>query len=115
MIYGSLGLLLGALVTSELPGFFLIIMISLIDAFPQSGSESPLANTPILSTFPTYGPMQVAMSGGFGYGVPGTALLLALEWIAVFALRALAIFCSERELREATVGQWLRRTESRSP
>jgi hypothetical protein len=36
--------------------------------------------------------MQVAVSGGFGHGVPGGGILLALGWFAGFALVGLVIF-----------------------
>lgn len=92
LIYGALGLLLGALVSSELAGFFLIIMISLMDTLLQAPVENPLANKDFLAAFPSYGPMQVAVSGGFGHGIPGGAVLFALAWFVGFALAGLLIF-----------------------
>ena len=92
LIYGALGLLLGVLVSSELAGFFLIIMISLMDTLLQAPIENPLANKDFLAAFPSYGPMQVAVSGGFGHGVPGGSVLLALAWFVGFALIGLLIF-----------------------
>lgn len=92
LIYGALGLLLGVLVSSELSGFFLIIMVSLMDTFIQAPVENPLANKAFLVDFPSYGPMQVAVSGGFGHGVPGGSVLLALAWFVGFALLGLVIF-----------------------
>ena len=92
MIYGAFGLLLGVLVSSELAGFFLIIMVSLMDTLLQAPVENPLANKDFLAAFPTYGPMQVAVSGGFGHGVPGGGILLALAWFIGFALIGLLIF-----------------------
>lgn len=92
LIYGALGLLLGVLVTSELAGFFTLIMISLMDTFLQAPVENPLANKPLLAFFPTYGPMQVAVSGGFTQIFPAGAFGLALIWFAGFALLGLGIF-----------------------
>lgn len=92
LIYGALGLLLGVLVSSELAGFFLIIMVSLMDTFLQAPVENPLANKDFLAAFPSYGPTQVAVSGGFGHGVPGGGVVLALLWFAGFALVGLVIF-----------------------
>lgn len=92
LIYGAFGLLLGVLVSSELAGFFLIIMVSLMDTLLQAPVENPLANKDFLAAFPTYGPMQVAVSGGFGHGVPGGGILLALAWFIGFALIGLLIF-----------------------
>src|SRR5690242_14481629 len=92
LIYGALGLLLGVLVSSELSGFFLIIMVSLMDTLLQAPIENPLANKDFLAAFPTFGPMQVAVSGGFGHGVPGGGVLIALAWFVGFALVGLVIF-----------------------
>ena len=92
LIYGALGLLLGVLVSSELAGFFLIIMISLMDTLLQAPIENPLANKDFLAAFPSYGPMQVAVSGGFGHGVLWGSALLALAWFVGFALIGLLIF-----------------------
>jgi hypothetical protein len=92
LTYGALGLLLGVLVSSELAGFFLIIMVSLLDTTLQAPIENPLANKDFLAAFPSYGPMQVAVSGGFGHGVPGGGVVLALAWFVGFALAGLVIF-----------------------
>jgi len=92
LIYGALGLLLGVLISSELAGFFIIIMVSLMDTLLQAPVENPLANKDFLAAFPTFGPMQVAVSGGFGHGVPGGGILLALAWFVGFALVGLVIF-----------------------
>lgn len=92
LAYGALGLLLGVLVSSELAGFFLIIMVSLLDTTLQAPVENPLANKDFLAAFPSYGPMQVAVSGGFGHGVGGASIVLALGWFAAFALVGLLIF-----------------------
>lgn len=92
LTYGALGLLLGVLVSSELAGFFLIIMISLLDTTLQAPVENPLANKDFLAGFPSYGPMQVAVSGGFGHGVPGGGIALALVWFVGFALAGLVVF-----------------------
>ncbi|HEU5347458.1 MAG TPA: hypothetical protein VFU63_02480 [Ktedonobacterales bacterium] len=91
LAYGALGLLLGVLISSELAGFFLIIMVSLMDTLLQAPIENPLANKDFLAAFPSYGPMQVAVSGGFGHGVPVGGVLLALAWFFGFALIGLLI------------------------
>lgn len=92
LIYGALGLFLGALVSSELAGFFLIIMISLLDPLLQAPIENPLANKDFLAGFPSYGPMQVAVSGGFGHQTPSGGILMGLAWFVGFALLGLAFF-----------------------
>lgn len=92
LIYGALGLFLGALVTSEIAGFFLIIMVSLFDSFLQNPLDNPVANKPALVYFPSYGPTQISVGGAFthavtGYGVWNTAL-----WFVALALLGLFFF-----------------------
>ena len=99
LIYGALGVLLGVLVTNELAGFFIVIMVSLMDTFLQAPVENPLANKPFLVAFPSYGPMQVAVSGGFHQAFPEVAFLLSLAWVALFAALGMGIFAWRTRLR----------------
>lgn len=99
LIYGALGLLLGILVDSELAGFFIVIMVSLMDTFLQAPVDNPLANKPILAAFPTYGPMQVAVLGSFRHTFPAQALLLALAWFALLAALGLGMFTWRTRIR----------------
>ena len=92
LAYGTLGLLMGVLVTSELAGFFVIIMVSLMDTFLQNPVENPVANKPFLKAFPSYGSMQVGVAGGFTHSFPGVALLVALAWPLGFAAMGLSVF-----------------------
>lgn len=90
--YGALGLLLGVLMRGELEGFFVIIMVSLIDTFIQNPLGNPVANKDFIVGFPTYAPMQLAVAGGFTHLVPGTYILYALAWPVGFAMLGLLIF-----------------------
>lgn len=92
LTYGALGLLLGVLLKSELPGFFLIVMFSLMDAYLQLPVENPLANDPFVAELPSYGPIQAAVSGGFGHPIASISVFTSLEWFAGFAILALAVF-----------------------
>ena len=92
LIYGALGLLLGVLVKSELPGFFLIIMVSLMDTYLQLPVQNPLANDPFIAELPSYGSVQVAVSGGFGQPMAAGSVFTSLEWLSGFAIFALAVF-----------------------
>jgi ABC-2 type transport system permease protein len=89
--YAALGLLTGVLVRGDLEGFFLIIMISLLDTFLQNPVGNPLANKPILEFFPSYGPTQFAVAGAFGHRVLVSMAVLSLAWTAAFALLGLAV------------------------
>jgi ABC-2 type transport system permease protein len=92
LIYGGFGLLLGVLVTSELAGFFLVIMLSLFDTLLQNPIDNPLGNQPILKEFPSFGPMQLDVAGGFTHQVPWAYFGLSFAWFAGFALLGLVIF-----------------------
>ena len=89
--YAALGLLIGVLVRGDLEGFFLIIMISLIDTFLQNPVGNPLANKPLLQFFPSYGPTQFAAADAFDHQVLIGMAAVSLAWTAVFALLGLAV------------------------
>lgn len=92
LIYGGFGLLLGVLVTSELAGFFLVIMVSLIDTSLQNPLGNPLGNQPVLREFPSFGAMQLEVAGGFTHLFPWETVGLSLAWFGGFAVLGLLIF-----------------------
>jgi hypothetical protein len=92
LVYGAFGLLLGVLVQSELAGFFLIIMVGLLDTAFQIPVENPAGNKDFLHFFPAHGPIQLAVAGGFAEQLPFSMVLLSLAWVAGFSLLGLAIF-----------------------
>lgn len=92
LIYGALGLLLGALLRSELAGFFIIVMVSLLDTLFQNPLDNPAANKDFLKFFPSYGPTQVSVAGGFTPLWPGREILIALAWFATLLLIGMLIF-----------------------
>ena len=92
LIYGGFGLLLGVLVTSELVGFFLVIMVSQMDTFLQNPLGNPLGNQPVLREFPSFGATQMTVAGGFTSLVPWMDVGLSLAWFAGYAVLGLLIF-----------------------
>ena len=68
--YAAFGLLIGVLVRGDLEGFFLIIMISILDTFLENPVDNPLANKAILQFFSSYGPTQFAAAGAFHHQAP---------------------------------------------
>ena len=84
--YAAFGLLIGVLVRGDLEGFFLVIMISMLDTFLENPVDNPLANKAILEFFPSYAPTQFAAAGAFHHQVLASmaALSLALCLIAVW-------------------------------
>ncbi len=89
--YAAFGLLIGVLVRGDLEGFFLIIMISLLDTFLENPVENPLANKPILEFFPSYGVTQFAGAGVFHHQALASMVVLSLAWTAAFALLGLVV------------------------
>ena len=89
--YATLGLLIGVLVRGDLEGFFLIIMIALLDTFLQDPVDNPLANKAILEFFPAYAPTQVAAAGAFRHQALIGMIALSVAWTAAFALLGLAV------------------------
>ena len=89
--YAALGLLIGVLVRGDLEGFFLIIMIAMLDTFLENPVDNPLANKPILEFFPSYGPTQFAAAGAFHHQVLTGMAAVSLAWTAAFALLGLAV------------------------
>jgi hypothetical protein len=89
--YAALGLLIGVLVRGDLEGFFLIIMIAMLDTFLENPVDKPLANKPVLEFFPSYGPTQFAAAGAFHHQVLAGMAAASLAWAAVFALLGLAV------------------------
>lgn len=92
LAYGAFGLLLGVLVTSDLAGFFLIIMGGLMDTFLQNPLGNPLANNPLLEWFPSFGPTQFAIGVSLGHTLPWQDLATGLAWPTAFATAGLIIF-----------------------
>jgi hypothetical protein len=90
--YGALGVLLGVLVCGELEGFFLIIMVSLIDTSLQNPLGNPVANQDFLRWFPSFAPMQLAVAGAFSQGISWNYLFVALAWPLGFSLLGMVIF-----------------------
>ena len=89
--YAAFGLLIGVLVRGDLEGFFLIIMISMLDTFLENPVDNPLANKAILEFFPSYAPTQFAASAVFHHQALPSMAVLSLAWTASFALLGLAV------------------------
>jgi len=63
LTYAAVGVLLGVVTRGDLEGFFLIIMLSLVDTFLQNPIGSPAANARVVEFFPTFFPMQMTVAG----------------------------------------------------
>jgi ABC-2 type transport system permease protein len=65
LTYAAIGVLVGVLTRGDLDGFFLIIMLSLVDTFLQNPIGSPAANSRLVEYFPTFYPMQMTVAAAF--------------------------------------------------
>jgi ABC-2 type transport system permease protein len=92
LVYGGIGVALGVIFRSELPGMFLIIMISLVDVMIQNPIINPASDTDLLILLPTYGAMQTAVGGAFTNDVAPRYLLVSLQWLAALAIFGLVAF-----------------------
>ncbi|GCD47933.1 hypothetical protein [Streptomyces paromomycinus] len=91
LAYGGIGLLLGSLVRGELEGFFLVIMLSLVD----TGLQNPVFTVVDLSgleVLPLYGANQLTLAAAFTSGTPWSHSLLSLAWAAATSAAALLVF-----------------------
>jgi len=85
LVYGCLGMLVGALVRGELEGVFVIVFLTNIDAgwlqnpiyFAHSQSKS------LIQSLPGYGPIQLAVVNAFTDDAPHGILSRAIVWSAV--------------------------------
>jgi ABC-2 type transport system permease protein len=101
LIYGGVGIMLAAVLRTELAGMFLLIMISFIDL----GVQNPIANTaaasPVLRALPAYGAMQSAVTSVGLRLVPWSYLALGLCWAAGTAATGIAAFVLRTRSRRA--------------
>ncbi|MEU5580524.1 hypothetical protein ABZ791_35655 [Streptomyces huasconensis] len=91
LVYGGIGLLLGSSVRGELEGFFLVIMLSLVD----TGLQNPVLNVADVagsSALPLYGACQFALAAAFTSVTSWSHGLLPLAWAASTGALALLAF-----------------------
>ena len=80
LIYGGIGIMLAAVLRTELAGMFLLIMISFLDLGVQNPLATPVAASPVLRVLPGYGAMQSAVTSVGLRLVPWSYLTLGLCW-----------------------------------
>jgi len=89
LTYAAIGVLVGVVTRSDLEGFFIIIMLSLVDTFLQNPVGSPAANNKaIVEYFPSYLPMQVVAGGALSRYVAWWQFWCSIAWAA-----GLGVFC----------------------
>ncbi|WP_318216487.1 polyprenyl diphosphate synthase [Streptomyces sp. SCL15-6] len=99
LTYGGVGILLAAMLRSELAGMFVVIMVSLIDLTLQNPVANPAADSPMLKWLPAYGAMQASVSAADLTFFPWRQLLLGLCWSAGLTVAGLAAFTARTSRR----------------
>lgn len=92
LTYGGLGIVLGLVLSSELAGMFVIIMVSLVDAMVQNPITNPSSDLDVMRFLLAYGAMQAGTVAGFtDHGALGHALI-GVAWLGLFAVVGFTAF-----------------------
>lgn len=92
LAYAAIGVLVGIATRGDLEGFFLVIMLSLVDTFLQNPIGNPAASQALIESFPTYFPMQVVVGGAFTDHVAWWQFWGSLSWATGLGILGLAAF-----------------------
>ena len=85
-------MLVGVAARGDLEGFFLIIMLSLVDTFLQNPIGNPAANRAVVEYFPSYLPMQIVAGGAIADRVAWWQFWGSLGWAAGLGILGLLGF-----------------------
>ncbi|WP_433544427.1 ABC transporter permease (plasmid) [Streptomyces sp. CA-294286] len=92
LVYGAFGIVLAAVLRSELAGMFLAIMTSSIDLLLQNPMINPDADSPVVRYLPAHGAVQASVAAGGLHTVPWSSLLLGAGWAVGMAALGMAAF-----------------------
>lgn len=101
LVYGGTGIMLAAVLRSELAGTLLVIMVSFLDVGLQNPIANPAANRPLLHFLPTYGAMQSATSAARLGTMPWSYLTLGLCWALGMAAIGMTAFAMRNRRRSS--------------
>ncbi|WP_157530142.1 ABC transporter permease [Microtetraspora niveoalba] len=96
LIYGGIGIVLAAVLTSDLAGMFLVIVICSADLALQSPLATPAAGSVLVRFLPDFGPMQSAVAAIALDTVPWSAVAPAVCWALGTAGLGVSAFVSRR-------------------
>ncbi|WP_158853686.1 ABC transporter permease [Saccharothrix deserti] len=92
LTYGGMGFVLGLVLSTELSGMFVIIMVSLVEVMLQNPVTNPSSDQSVVRFVPTYGAMQAGTTAGFTDQASLGYSLLGLLWLAAFGSIAVTAF-----------------------
>jgi hypothetical protein len=84
LTYGGMGFVLGLVLSTELSGMFVIIMVSLVEVMLQNPVTNPSSDQSIVRFVPTFGAMQAGTTAGFTDQASLGYSLLGLLWLTAF-------------------------------
>lgn len=99
LVYGSIGIVLAAVVRSELAGMFLTIMITSIDLVLQNPLINPDADSLVVRFLPAYAAVQTSVAAAGLQVVPVAGLLLGGGWAVGMAALGMAAFTARTRSR----------------
>ncbi|WP_053717849.1 hypothetical protein [Saccharothrix sp. NRRL B-16348] len=92
LTYGGLGFVLGLVLSTELSGMFVIIMVSLVEVMLQNPVTNPSSDQSIVRFVPTFGAMQAGTTAGFTDQASWGYCLLGLVWLTAFGSVSVTAF-----------------------
>ncbi|MFD0200221.1 MULTISPECIES: hypothetical protein [Saccharothrix] len=92
LTYGGMGVVLGLVLSTELAGMFVIIMVSLVEVMFQNPVTNPSSDQSVVRFLPTYGAMQTGTAAGFTDQASWGYALLGMVWLAAFGSIATTAF-----------------------
>lgn len=92
LAYAAIGVLVGVVARGDLEGFFLIIMLSLVDTFIQNPIGNPAASRAVVEYFPSYLPMQIVVGGAVANRIAWWQFWGSLGWAVALGILGLLGF-----------------------
>jgi hypothetical protein len=103
-VYGSYGLLVGAILKRELEGILFIVLLANLDI---GWLQNPLfyaaaQNKPVIKLLPGFNPSQVSVTSGFSDFPVTTPILYSLLYGSIFLILAMIIFWLQMRVAKAS-------------
>ncbi|WP_406192048.1 ABC transporter permease [Streptomyces sp. NBC_01017] len=92
LVYGGIGIVLAAVLHSELAGMFLTTVIGSVDLVLQNPVVNQNADNSVTRFLPAYGAVQTSVAGGGLQAIPWSCLVLGGCWAVGMAALGMATF-----------------------
>lgn len=104
LIYGGIGIVLAAVLTSDLAGLVLVTVICSVDLALQSPLATPAAADTLVRYLPDYGPMQAAVAAVGLDTVPWSAVAPAVCWALGTVVLGVSAFAGRTRVHQPVGG-----------